>query len=160
AGAAGEAVHWPAGGAPVVLGTLASLSSARATSSTRGVVCDLAWSGRALPRVILPWASDAMDIYTLDPLRDTRWAEFVERHPRASIFHTPGWLDALERTYGFEPIAFTTSGPFTELQTALLVAAVRSRLTGRRLISLPFSDHCDALVDTPDEMLALTGAVA
>jgi hypothetical protein len=101
-----------------------------------------------------------MDIYTLDPLRDTRWAEFVERHPRASIFHTPGWLGALERTYGFEPIAFTTSGPFTELRTALLVAAVRSRLTGRRLISLPFSDHCDALVDTPDEMRALTAAVA
>ena len=100
-----------------------------------------------------------MDIYTLDPLRDPRWADFVERHPRASIFHTPGWLSALERTYGFEPIVFTTSAPLTELRTALLVAAVRSRLTGRRLISLPFSDHCDALVDTPDEIRALSAAV-
>ena len=100
-----------------------------------------------------------MDVYTFDPLRDSRWTDFVERHPRASIFHTPGWLSALERTYGFEPIAFTTSAPHTELRTALVMAAVRSRLTGRRLISLPFSDHCDPLVDTADQLHALTAAV-
>ena len=100
-----------------------------------------------------------MDVYTFDPLRDSRWTDFVERHPRASIFHTPGWLNALQRTYGFEPIAFTTSSPATALQSAIVLAAVRSRLTGRRLISLPFSDHCDPLVDTPEQMRALTAAV-
>ena len=100
-----------------------------------------------------------VDVYTLDPLQDPRWAEFVERHPRASIFHTPGWLRALEHTYGFVPIAFTTSPPLAALRTAVVVATVRSRLTGRRLISLPFSDHCDLLADTPDEIRALTTAV-
>ena len=37
--------------------------------------------------------------------------KFLEKHPAASIFHTPGWLEALRRTYGYEPVAFTTSPP-------------------------------------------------
>src|SRR5207245_503717 len=42
-------------------------------------------------------------VYTINPLEDPRWAEFVQRHPRASVFHTPGSLEALRRTYGHEP---------------------------------------------------------
>lgn len=33
--------------------------------------------------------------------------EFLERLPRASIFHIPEWLEALRRTY--EPVVFTSS---------------------------------------------------
>lgn len=91
-----------------------------------------------------------MDVYSLDPLRDPRWPEFVGLHPRASVFHTAGWLRALERTYRFSPIAFTTSRPTGELRDALVFADVRSWLTGRRLVSLPFSDHCEPLLDGPD----------
>jgi hypothetical protein len=29
-----------------------------------------------------------------------RWEEFLERHPQTSVFYTPGWLEALRRTYG------------------------------------------------------------
>jgi hypothetical protein len=99
-----------------------------------------------------------MHVHTFDPLADPRWPDFVERHPRASIFHTPGWLRALERTYGFQPVAFTTSPPAARLANALVFAAVRSRLTGRRLVSLPFSDHCDPLVENDDELRALCAA--
>ena len=28
-------------------------------------------------------------VYTLDPLRDPRWDEFVSRHDSASVFHSP-----------------------------------------------------------------------
>jgi len=85
--------------------------------------------------------------YRLNPLRDSRWSDLVAQHPRASVFHTVGWLEALQRTYGFEPIAFTTSGPEGRLQTAMTFCEIRSWLTGRRLVSLPFADHCEALVD-------------
>jgi Acetyltransferase (GNAT) domain len=100
-----------------------------------------------------------MDVYSFDPLRDRRWSELVGRHPKASLFHAAGWLSALQRTYGFDPIAFTTSQPTDPLQNALVFAAVRSWLTGYRLVSLPFSDHCEPLVDTADELQALCGAV-
>ena len=39
-------------------------------------------------------------VSVIDPLADARWDELVERHPRASVFHTRGWLEALKRTYG------------------------------------------------------------
>jgi hypothetical protein len=90
-----------------------------------------------------------MTIYKLDPLTDPRWAAFVAGHPQSSIFHTAGWLRALRLTYGYRPLAFTTSdaGPLTN---ALVFCEVQSWLTGRRLISLPFSDHCEPLGSSDD----------
>jgi CelD/BcsL family acetyltransferase involved in cellulose biosynthesis len=84
-------------------------------------------------------------IYQIHPLRDPRWPEFVGRHPGSSVFHTVAWLEALHRTYGYQPIAYTTSPPGSSLQDGLVLCRVASWITGRRLISLPFSDHCDPL---------------
>jgi CelD/BcsL family acetyltransferase involved in cellulose biosynthesis len=96
-----------------------------------------------------------MDVHVFDPLQDPRWIDLVRRHPRASVFHSSGWLRALARTYRFGPIAFTTSPPGAELRNALVFCAVRSWLTGRRLVSLPFSDHCEPLVEDAEEFGAL-----
>ena len=94
-------------------------------------------------------------VYQFQPLEDSRWGEFLERHPRASVFHTAGWLEALRRTYGYVPIAFTTSLPDTSLQNAIVACRVASWLTGARLVSLPFADHCEPLVSDPTDLHAL-----
>jgi CelD/BcsL family acetyltransferase involved in cellulose biosynthesis len=86
-------------------------------------------------------------VYQIQPLQDPRWAEFVDRHPRCSVFHTVAWLNALHRTYGYQPIAYTTSPPGIRLEDGLVFCRVASWITGRRLISLPFSDHCEPLVN-------------
>ena len=83
----------------------------------------------------------------IEPLQDPRWGKFLERHPRASVFHTPAWLEALRRTYGYVPVAYTTSLPGRELEDGVVLCQVDSWVTGRRLVSLPFSDHCEPLVD-------------
>ena len=96
-----------------------------------------------------------------DPIANPRWAELLERHPAASIFHSPGWLSALQQTYGYEPFVVTTS-PGPELRNGLVVCRVKSWRSSR-LISLPFSDHCDPLVDGPadlSEMLELLVGMA
>jgi len=100
-----------------------------------------------------------MAIYATDPLRDPRWAEMVERHPRASVFHTPGWLEALRRTYGYEPVVYTTSPPKTDLTDGLVLCRIRSRITGRRLVSLPFSDHCEPLTDCREDLQTLLNSL-
>jgi GNAT acetyltransferase-like protein len=87
-------------------------------------------------------------IYKLDPLGDPRWRVLVDKHPSASVFHTTGWLEAVRRTYGYNPVAFTTSSPTDELRNGLLFCRVRSWLTGSRMVSLPFSDHCEPLCDS------------
>lgn len=95
-----------------------------------------------------------MAIFTISPLNEPRWSELIARHPRASVFHTAGWLEALQRTYGYEPAAMTTSPPGTDLQDALVFCKVRSWVTGRRLVSLPFSDHCEPLVENAQALAA------
>ncbi len=78
--------------------------------------------------------------------------ELVDRHPDASIFHSVGWLEALKRTYGYEPVAFTTSPPTGPLKNGIVFCRVKSWLMGSRLVSLPFSDHCEPLCDSPEEL--------
>ncbi len=96
-----------------------------------------------------------LSVYLIDPIQDERWNEFLKRHPRASIFHTRGWLQALSRTYGFAPTVLSTSSPNQDLENGLVLCSVNSRLTGNRLVSVPFSDHCEPLVNTPEELAEL-----
>jgi hypothetical protein len=93
-----------------------------------------------------------MRLYRIDPTSDARWAELVQKHPKASVFHTVGWLKALRRTYGYQPMVFTTSPPTGELRNGLAFCDVKSWLTGRRLVSLPFSDHCEPLLDSAEDL--------
>jgi hypothetical protein len=94
-------------------------------------------------------------VHALDPLRDPRWGDLVARHRDASVFHTPAWLGALQRSYGYQPIAYTTSPPGAPLGDGVVFCRVESWLTGRRLVSLPFSDHCAPLVDGPVQLAVL-----
>jgi hypothetical protein len=100
-----------------------------------------------------------LPIFKIYPLADARWEELVSRHPRADVFHTSNWLAALERTYGYEPIAFTTSRPGDSLENGLVFCKVKSWITGRRLVSLPFSDHCEPLTDSAAEQEELLAQV-
>lgn len=100
-----------------------------------------------------------MGFYQTDPSRDSRWAEFVATHSQASVFHTVGWLEALRRTYGYRPVAFTTSPPSGKLENGLLFCRVRSWLTGPRMVSLPFSDHCEPLFGRAEELDFVLGCL-
>jgi hypothetical protein len=98
-----------------------------------------------------------MSVYEINPIRDPRWAEFVENCPTGSVFHMPSWLKALAGTYGYEPVALTTTGPSQPLQNGLVCCPVKSLFTGSRIVSLPFSDHCQPLFNTAADLLELLG---
>jgi CelD/BcsL family acetyltransferase involved in cellulose biosynthesis len=96
--------------------------------------------------------SASRTLQAINPLTDSRWESFLDRHPRSSVFHTRSWLQALQRTYGYEPIAFTTSPSGVELDNAVVFCVVKSWLVRARLVSLPFSDHADPLLDDPADL--------
>jgi hypothetical protein len=98
-------------------------------------------------------------VYAIDPLQDDRWPELIARHPNASVFHTCGWLGALQAIYGYAPVAFTTSAPNEHLTNVILFCAVRSWLTSSRFVSLPFSDHCEPLIECAEQFGALCAHV-
>ncbi len=96
-------------------------------------------------------------VHEVDPRGDIRWQSLVERHPHGSIFHHVGWLNALYRSYGYEPTVFTTSPSTSDLENGMLFCRIRSWVTGSRIVSLPFSDHCAPLCDWGTEFGSLIG---
>jgi len=88
-----------------------------------------------------------MQFYTLDPTQDSRWDDLVASHPKASVFHQTGWLKALAATYGYRPFVLTSTPPGEPLSDGIALCEVRSWITGSRLVSLPFADHCEPLLN-------------
>jgi CelD/BcsL family acetyltransferase involved in cellulose biosynthesis len=98
---------------------------------------------------------ESIGLQPIDPVSDLRWRRLVEASPLSSVFHTPEWLLALKRTYGYEPVAFADTNAGTTLADGLLFCRVRSPLTGQRYVSLPFSDHCEPLVEDPHRLTGM-----
>lgn len=86
------------------------------------------------------------DVHVINPLADQRWNALIARHPLASPFHLTGWLQALQRTYGYEPFVLTSAAPGEEMNNGMAFCRVSSWATGSRAVSLPFADHCELLV--------------
>ncbi len=97
-----------------------------------------------------------LSFYTISPIADNRWRDFVNAHPQSSVFHTVGWLDALARTYAYHPVAYVRSAGGKELQSGQVFCDINSWLTGRRLVSLPFSDHASLLLDGQADLQELS----
>jgi CelD/BcsL family acetyltransferase involved in cellulose biosynthesis len=77
----------------------------------------------------------------LDPISDPAWLALIEGNPTATIFHHPQWLGLLRSQYGYELYACCIEGS-DGIEAGIPIARIESRLTGRRLVSLPFSDVC------------------
>src|SRR5438105_339424 len=105
---------------------------------------------------------DASDAAVLDPIADGRWGALVANAADACIFHHPSWLELLRDQYGYRMLACCVlDGADGEgaPRAGLPLALVASRLTGRRLVALPFSDVCPP-VGGDDAAVAELGAAA
>jgi hypothetical protein len=90
-------------------------------------------------------------VHVINPITDQRWDALIARHPQASPFHRPGWLQALQRTYGYEPFVLTSAAPGEEMKNGMAFCRISSWITGPRAVSLPFADHCEPLVSSEAE---------
>ncbi len=77
----------------------------------------------------------------IDPIADPDWLAFIEASPSAEIFHHPLWLQLLRSQYGYEVEACCV-GDEGGIEAGIPIARINSRLTGHRLVSVPFSDSC------------------
>jgi CelD/BcsL family acetyltransferase involved in cellulose biosynthesis len=85
-------------------------------------------------------------VIEVDPLAEPRWLDLLARAPGATAFHHPGWLALLASGFRYRMTACCVAAEDGTLAGGLPVAEVSSRLTGRRLVALPFSDLCPPLV--------------
>jgi len=77
----------------------------------------------------------------IDPIADPAWLAFIESSPSAEVFHHPCWLELLRSQYGYQLQACCVEGE-GGIEAGIPIARIESRLTGRRFVSLPFSDTC------------------
>jgi len=86
-----------------------------------------------------------MSLQIIDPTQYPNWAELLISTPGSSFFHTSSWAKALKEAYGYTPKYFTEFDD-GRISTLLPIMEVNSFLTGRRGVSLPFTDYCEPLV--------------
>lgn len=76
---------------------------------------------------------------------DEHWTEFLASRPEANIFHHPSWMELMQTCYGYSGSILVVPDEHGNIQAGLPFMRVNSPLTGRRWVSLPFSDYCNPL---------------
>jgi hypothetical protein len=86
-----------------------------------------------------------MDVDMINPLQDSTWDSLVLSHPDYHFFHSACWAKVLCKTYRHRAVYLRYS-QHGELKALIPMLDVRSFLTGRRGVCLPFTDFCSPLV--------------
>lgn len=86
----------------------------------------------------------AAPLLPVNPLEQSGWDDLVAEHPQATFFHGTAWARVLRDTYGHAPMYFCRLAG-GRLEALLPVMEVSSPWTGRRGVSLPFTDLCPPL---------------
>ena len=85
-----------------------------------------------------------LDIKILNPLDYDDWNEQIAELPGSTIFHTSNWAAVLCESYGYQPRYFTALKE-NRIVGCIPMMHVDSLITGRRGVSLPFTDECHPL---------------
>jgi hypothetical protein len=78
----------------------------------------------------------------VDPTIFPGWDQLLLDLPEANFFHTSCWARVLIESYHYRP-AYYSLFEKGELAAVIPLMEVNSFLTGRRGVSLPFTDYCD-----------------
>ena len=96
-------------------------------------------------------------ITIIDPVADPGWDRFVESHPLGMIYHLSGWKQVLEANFHHikgHNLALTDEASGV-IRAAMPLYEVRSWLTGKRLVSIPYASVCDPLVSSSADFATL-----
>ena len=95
-----------------------------------------------------------MAVEIVNPIDHPNWDALVLAHPNCSFFHSSAWARVLQEAYGYKPLYFTVFDG-DAISACLPVMEVSSFITGKRGVSLPFSDLCEPLADDALQFEAL-----
>ena len=83
-----------------------------------------------------------------NPSHVDKWDQFVLSSDNYSIFHSSMWQRVLSDTYHYTPV-YLSIIKNDKFQFLLPLIEISSYLTGKRGVSLPFTDYCDPILE-PD----------
>jgi hypothetical protein len=85
------------------------------------------------------------DIQILDPTKYEGWDDLLLSTPGHSFFHSSSWAKVLSESYGYSPKYFTLLEG-NKIVVLIPVMEIKSFLTGKRGVSLAFTDFCDPII--------------
>ncbi len=96
----------------------------------------------------------APSLLCADPVGEPGWDALVMSHPDHCLFHSAAWARVLQATYGHRA-AYWVARQGERLLACLPLMEVNSAVTGRRGVSLPFTDLCPPLTSEAVPLPAL-----
>jgi CelD/BcsL family acetyltransferase involved in cellulose biosynthesis len=102
---------------------------------------------------------DGSQVIVLQP-NDPQWMDYLSGKADASIFHHPAWARLLASCYGYRPFILARTGPGREIEAGIPFMEISGFVSGRRWVSLPFSDYCSPLYDDQAALNDLIGKLA
>lgn len=94
-------------------------------------------------------------------MENGKWDEFVENHPFGWICHLSGWKQVLEKSFphmkGYYLALFDDTN--TKIKAGMPIFEVKSWLTGKKIVSVPFATLYDPLVSTNEDMKKILDSV-
>ncbi len=93
-------------------------------------------------------------LQVVNPADMADWDAQVMAQPNYLFFHCAAWARVLEKTYDFKP-TYLANLEQGVLRSMLPLMEVRSWLTGRRGVGLPFTDHSGPLCSDPGSFAEL-----
>jgi hypothetical protein len=90
-----------------------------------------------------------MNIDIINPCTHPHWDDLLHTHPKTTFFHTAAWANVLSESYNYKPLYFTIieNGKLVGL---IPVMEINSVFTGKRGVSLPFTDICHPIAAADD----------
>ncbi len=86
-----------------------------------------------------------MALEIINPIEYPGWDNLILATRDYSFFHTSNWASVLFESYHYKPVYFCEPGN-GHLSLLIPLMEVNSLITGKRGISLPFSDFCNPIV--------------
>jgi CelD/BcsL family acetyltransferase involved in cellulose biosynthesis len=86
----------------------------------------------------------SVSILKLEP-SDPTWASFLDTQVDINIFYHPAWMQLLKECYGYRPFILALTESTGGLIAGVPLMEVANPITGKRWVSLPFSDYCRPL---------------
>jgi CelD/BcsL family acetyltransferase involved in cellulose biosynthesis len=83
-----------------------------------------------------------MDLQRINPLDYPGWDDLLLASGDSSFFHTSAWAKVIVESYVYQPVYFARMEN-SRLSFVMPFMDIASRLTGRRGVSLPFTDYCN-----------------
>ncbi len=83
----------------------------------------------------------------------TPWSPLLEEQVKDMFYYDQRWFDLIATFYGYKVFPLTIMNADDQITGFLPLCFIKSPLTGRRLVALPFSDYCPLLAT--DEAVAI-----